>query len=230
VLFAPPGVDAMPYAAHVHASGPRAKGPFVPVDGGGPDEQKTSTWQDPNRSPLCLADGGTLFIASVGALTPSTQVFLADALAHSRSPAGHAAPLDVALIVSVPATVDVLVASGQLHQELADALGDRAVPLPPLAARADDLRALLLDRLARLGMRLKGRPFGADPKALALLLDHGWPGNDVELDDILTRALVIADGEILTAVHLDRVGFVAQPPPARRSSRPAEARRAARSS
>jgi hypothetical protein len=219
-LLTPPGVDPVPYAAYVHGAGSRREGPFVVVDAAGPDEQQPLTWRDPKLSPLCLADGGTLFVSSVAALASMTQAFVAESIVHRRSPAGHAAPLDVALVVSVPTTVDSLVASGQLHPDLADALGDRAVPLPPLSARADDLRALFLDRLARIGMRLKGRAFGADPRALARLVEHGWPGNEIELDDVLTRAVAIAEGELLTAAHLDQIGFVPAPPPLKRSARP----------
>jgi DNA-binding NtrC family response regulator len=191
----------------------------VVVDAAGPDEQRPSTWHEPETSPLCLADGGTLFIASVSALALETQAFLAESLANRRSPAGHDAPLDLQLVVSVPTTVDSLVASGHLDPELADCLGDRAVPLPPLSARSDDLRALFLDRLARIGMRLKGRPIGLDPRALGRLVEHAWPGNELELDDVLTRAVAIVDGEVLTSAHLDQIGFVAAPPPARRSLR-----------
>jgi hypothetical protein len=223
-LLAPAGVDPIPYAAFVHGKGPKSGGPFVVVDATGPDEQDASIWHDAKTSPLCLADGGTLFVASVAALSPRTQAVLAEALAHRRSPAGHAAPLDLALIVSVPATIDSLVASGQLRPELADTLGDRAVPLPPLAARSEDLRAILLDRVGRTGMRLKGRPMGVEPKALARLVEHAWPGNDVELDDLLTRAVTIAEGDVLTIAHLDRIGFVSEPPPARRSLRPGATR------
>jgi hypothetical protein len=219
-LLAPPGVDPVPYAAFVHGAGPQKAGPFVVVDAAGPDEQNALSWEDPKLSPLCLAEGGTLFISSVAALALTTQIFLAESLAQKRSPAGHTAPLDLTLVVSVPATVDSLVASGKLHPGLADALGDRAVPLPPLSARADDLHALFLDRLARIGIRLKGRPLGADPRALARLVEHGWPGNEVELDDVLTRAVAIADGELVTNAHLDQIGFVAAPLPARRSLRP----------
>jgi DNA-binding NtrC family response regulator len=219
-LLTPTGVDPVPYAAFVHGAGARREGPFVVVDAAGPDEQQASTWQDPKTSPLCLADGGTLFVSSVAALSAAIQAFVTDSLVQRRSPAGHAAPLEISLVVSVPTTIDSLVASGQLQVELADALGDRAVPLPPLSARADDLRALFLDRLARIGMRLKGRAFGADPRALARLVEHGWPGNEVELDDVLTRAVAIAEGEVLTVAHLDQIGFVVAPPPLRRSLRP----------
>ena len=84
-------------------------------------------------------------------------------------------------------------------------------------ARAEDMRAIIVDRLARLGVRLKGRPMGLDPRALGRLIEHAWPGNELELDDVLTRAIAVADGDLLAAAHLEQVGFVAVPP--RRASR-----------
>jgi hypothetical protein len=219
-LLTPPGIDAVPYAAVVHCAAARRSGPFVVVDATGSDEQQESLWQDPALSPLCLADGGTLVVLSVAALTEDAQKYLARALSERRSPAGHAVPLDVSLIVTVSTTVDVLVANGRLDPALADRLGDRAVPLPPLSARAEDLRALVGDRLARLGVRMRGHAMGLDPRALGRLVEHSWPGNEVELEDVLTRAIAVAEGDVITAAHLDQIGFVAAPPVLRRGSRP----------
>jgi hypothetical protein len=219
-LLTPPGIDPVPYAAVVHGAGARRSGPFVVVDATGSDEQQESTWQSPTLSPLCLADGGTLVVLCVAALTQEAQTYLGRALLERRSPAGHAAPLDVSLIVSVSTTVDVLVATGRLDPMLADRLGDRSVPLPPLAARAEDLRALVGDRLARLGVRMRGQALGLDPRALGRLVEHSWPGNDIELDDVLTRAVAVAEGDVITVAHLDQIGFVAAPPAMRRGSRP----------
>jgi transcriptional regulator with AAA-type ATPase domain len=219
-LLTPPGIDPIPYAAVVHNSGARRSGPFVVVDAAGAEEQLESTWRDGVASPVCLADGGSLVILSVASLSAGTQAFLAGVLSERRSPAGHPTPLEMSLIVSVPTTVDTLAATGQLDPLLADRLGDRAVPLPPLSARAEDLRPLFVDRLARLGVRLRGRPMGLDPRALGRLVEHGWPGNEVELDDVLTRAVAIADADVLTSAHLDQIGFVSSPPAVRRGSRP----------
>jgi transcriptional regulator with AAA-type ATPase domain len=219
-LLTPPGIDPVPYAAVVHGASARRAGPFVVADATGSDEQQEETWRSPALSPLCLADGGTLVVLSVAALSEGAQTFLAHALSERRSPAGHAAPLDVSLIVSVSTTVDVLVATGRLDPLLADRLGDRSVPLPPLGARAEDLHALMGDRLARLGVRMRGQAMGLDPRALGRLVEHGWPGNDIELDDVLTRAIVVAEGDVVTIAHLDQIGFVAAPPAARRGSRP----------
>ena len=213
-------MNPVPYAAVVHGAGARRSGPFVVVDATGSEEQQESAWQDPALSPLCLADGGTLVVLSLAALSEQAQTFLARALSERQSPAGHAAPLDVSLIVSVSTTVDVLVATGRLDPLLADRLGNRAVPLPPLGARAEDLRALAGDRLARLGVRMRGHAIGLDPRALGRLIEHGWPGNEVELEDVLTRAVAVAEGDVITVAHLDQIGFVAAPPAMRRGSRP----------
>ncbi len=219
-LLTPPGIDPVPYAAVVHGAGARRSGPFVVVDATGSDEQQESTWRSPALSPLCLADGGTLVVLSLAALSAGAQTFLAHALTERRSPAGHTEPIDVALIVSVSTTIDVLVATGRLDPLLADRLGDRAVPLPALSGRVEDLRALMVDRLARLGVRLRGHEMGLDPRALGRLIEHAWPGNDVELDDILTRAVILAEADVITVAHLDQIGFVAAPPALRRGSRP----------
>lgn len=224
-ILAPLGVDPVPWAALAHLASARKTRPLVVVDGADPADQAIATWRDPVASPLATAEGGTLVLLGVEALPHETQTFLARALAERRSPSGRATPLDVALVVSVKGTVDALVASGRIAPELADWLGDRAVPLPPLSARSEDLRALVLDRLARLGMRSRGRPMGIDPRALAKLVAHVWPGNDLELLDVLTRAVKVASGEVVTAEDLDRIGFVAVEEEGRRTATRAAARR-----
>jgi DNA-binding NtrC family response regulator len=120
---------------------------------------------------------------------------------------GAAAPDDATLIVSLPATVDALAASGRLSERLADRLGDRTVALPTFEARAEDLRALALENLARIGVRLGREPLGLAPRALTALMEHTWPGNDAELYATLLRAALEAEGGVLGPKDLARVGF-----------------------
>ncbi len=228
-LLTPPGIDPVPYAALVHGTGPRREGPFVVVDGAGVDEQQEESWRDPIGSPLHLAQGGSLLVLSIAALAPEAQQFLATALSTREPLQKGDAPLDVVLVVAVPMALDKLVEAGELDSRLAEALGDRVIELPPLAARAEDMRAIIVDRLARLGVRLQGRPMGLDPRALGRLIEHAWPGNELELEDVLTRAIAVAEGDLLTAAHLEQIGFVAAPPVQRRGSRPSIPRQAARS-
>ncbi len=208
-LFTPPGVDPVPWGAVAHLASARATRPLVVVRGTDAAEQELDRWRDRDASPLSIADGGTLLVVDVPALPKTVQEFIAASLAERVDPSGNASPLDVSLTVSVPATVDALVAGGRLSSVLADWLGDRALSLPSLAARAEDLRALVLDQLATIGARMKGHPLGIDDRALAHLMEHQWPGNDVELADVLLRASLLAQSSRVTQQDLESSGFSA---------------------
>ncbi|WP_437737079.1 hypothetical protein [Sorangium sp. So ce1335] len=244
-LLTAPGIDAVAWGAVVHLSSARAAGPLAIVDGAAPAPEAFAQpfphargasaerdgaagveeapralvlWRDPDSSPIEAARGGTLLILDAQALSAEVQSYL-----------GAALPDDVGLVVAVPQTVDALVATGQMSERLADRLGDRAVALPSLASRAEDLRALALDHLARIGVRLRGRPFGLDLRALQAVLDHPWPGNDAEMGAVLLRAALVAEGDVVGEKELAAIGFA---PPAAPSERPdgvwSEPRRARR--
>ena len=210
-LLTPPGVDPVPWGAVAHLASARAARPLVIVRGTDAAEHELDRWRDAQASPLTLADGGTLLVVDVPALPRTVQDFIAASLAERVAPSGSAVPLDVWLAVSVPTTVDALVAAGRLSSVLADWLGDRALALPPLSARSEDLRALVLDQLARVGARFRGAPLGIDDRALARLMEHQWSGNDIELADVLLRAALNAQGTRVTLEDLEDTGFVADP-------------------
>lgn len=205
VLLCPPGVAADGFAALHHLGGPRKNGPFIVADGADAREHGIALWTDDTTSPLWLARGGTLVVLDVAALPPDVQSLLAGVARAQEVPRveGSAPPThDVALVLTVRETVDVLYARGRMVEELADALGDRAVPLPPLAARPEDVRAIALDHLARLGNALRGSPLGLADDALARLFEEPFPGNDEELAALLLRAAVRAKGAVVTAADL----------------------------
>jgi hypothetical protein len=195
-LLSAPGVDAMAWAAAAHLASPHADGPLAIVDGTDPGEHDLERFRDPATSPMRAAAQGSLVLVDAHALPIAVQSYI-----------GAALPESAGLIVSVPNTVDALVAAGVMSERLADKLGDRAVALPTLASRPEDLRALASERLARIGVRLQSRPLGIDPAALVVLLEHTWPGNDAELHAVLLRAALIATGDVLTARDLERVGL-----------------------
>jgi DNA-binding NtrC family response regulator len=206
-LLAAPGLDPVPWAAVAHLAGVRATRPLVVVHGTDTEEHDLKRWRDPEASPLSLADGGTLLAVDVQALPRMVQDFIAASLSERVAPSGAASPLDVWLAVSVPATVDALVAAGRLSAVLADWLGDRALALPPVDSRPEDLRAMVLDHLSRVGARLRGEPLGIDDRALAILMEHSWTGNDVELADVMLRAALCATGSRVTLEDLATAGF-----------------------
>lgn len=200
-LIVPPGVDALPYAAQYHLASDRKGAGLHRYDGADPGLADLTLWRSADGSPLVRARGGTLLLADPQRLPLPVQSYL-----------GAAADERVGLVVIVPRTVDALVASGDLDERLADLLGDRAVALPPLAMRAEDLRALVADHLVRVGLAYKGHPLGIDPAAFAVLVEHPWPGNDVELESVLVRAALACEGELVTRADLARAGLTSPLP------------------
>jgi hypothetical protein len=232
-LVVPRGVDATGWAALAHLASPCAGGPFVVIDGASAADRDEARWQDPTTSPVALADGGTLVVLDAPALPLTVQDHLARALGRRVAENAVSSVPPPMLVAAVREPVEALALDGRLSRLLAGRLGARMVELPALASRAEDLRALVLDRLAGAGMRENGEPLGIEAAALALLLEHRWPGNDLELQDVLVRAAELAKGPVVTAQNLAAVGFrlehataatapVSVPPePRRRRSRPA---------
>jgi hypothetical protein len=230
-LLSPAGVDAAGWAAVAHLAGPNGGGPLVVVDAATALHHDEERWRDPGVSPLSLADGGTLVIVDVAALPRAVQDYVTSAFDRRGTGAISDVPAPN-LVVSTREPIATLARDGRLSARLVARVGDATVTLPGLVARPEDLRALVLDRLAGVGMRGRGEPLGIDSAALALFLEHRWPGNDVELEDVLVRAAEVAKGAVVTTANLASIGFrhepeavaplpEAAPEPRKRRSRPA---------
>jgi hypothetical protein len=210
-LVTPPGVDAIGWAAHAHLASERAGGPFVIVDATQPAERTPERWNDPEHSPSRLVDGGTLLVLDVDAIPLEVQELLLATL-NARAKADDSALPAPGLIVTAHASATTLTALGKISPALRRAL-PREITLPAVAERAEDLRALVLDGLARASLRVGREPLGVDPSALRLLVDHTWPGNEIELDGVLLRAARVARGALVTPDDLALAGFDSRPPP-----------------
>ena len=212
VLLCPPGVDAEGLAATVHLESDRRTAPLIVVDGADRREHPLGAWTDPVLSPIPLSRGGTLLVLDVASLPREVQALIAR-FARKQPIRDGADVADARLVVTVRETVDALVARGRLTEELGDALGDRAIPVPPLSARAEDVRPLALDHLARTGLALRGEALGLADDALEALLEHPFPGNDLELSALLLRAARVTSGPAVTRADLLRAGLT-EPSPA----------------
>lgn len=190
VVHAPLGVDPVPLLARTHLAGPRGKGPFVLVDATSTREHDVARWKDGGASPLVLAHRGLLVLVDGAALPRDVQQAIGEALAERRSPAGVAEPLDVALAITSARPFAELTETGALDPLLASRFGaELAAPidLPSLGDRAEDLRAIVTDLLAREGLRARGDAVGIEDKAFAALVEYPFPGGDAELLAIVRR-------------------------------------------
>jgi hypothetical protein len=206
-LVTPPGVDPVPWAAALHLAGARKSGPVYIADATLRAEQEVRHWEDPQSSPLVHADGGTLVLLDGAALPLEIQEYIAMAVARRTTPSTQSSVLPPALVLVTRAPLQELVEAGRLSRALARWTSDAELALPTLQDRPEDIRPLILDGLARAGLRERGEPLGIEPHALHLLLDHTWPGNELELQTLVARAATLASGPRVSLADLLATGF-----------------------
>ncbi|RLB55005.1 MAG: Fis family transcriptional regulator [Deltaproteobacteria bacterium] len=162
------------------------------------------------------ADGGTIFLDEIGEMSPALQAKLLRVLQERVvEPLGstRSRPVDVRVIAATNRDLGRLVKGGRFRQDLFFRLNVVNLHLPPLRERREDIPLLVEHFIARFN-RLQGREVvRMAPEALAILMEHDFPGNVRELQNIVEHAFVLSSGDILLPEHL--------PEPLRPPSRPA---------
>ncbi len=184
-------------ALAIHFASPRAEQPFVPLDCAAmPRESLEEALVSHTRS----ATGGTLFLDEVSELAPPLQLKLARALEEKA-----AGPLDLRFIAATRRDLGLAAERGQFRKDLYYRLGVIAIELPPLRSRGED--ALLLARhfAEHYARKLGKRVDGFDAEFSAFLKNHPWPGNVRELENLVERAVILAEAPLLTGRDLAEV-------------------------
>lgn len=222
-------------ARTIHAQGSRAAGPFIPVNCGAiPSElmeseffgHKKGSFTGAHTDKLGLfqvADGGTLFLDEVAELPLAMQVKLLRAIQEKTvRPVGAnaEAAVDVRILSATHKDLDVLVAEGKFRHDLFYRINVIELDVPPLRERTGDLPLLSDAILKRLAYAMKRRAPTLSREAQAALEIYPFPGNVRELENILERALAMADGETIDAQDL-RLPQAAPAPVAAAASAPA---------
>ncbi len=162
-------------------------------------ERGVATGVEARRGKFELAGGGTLFLDEIGDLSPAVQVKLLRALQEReiiRVGAQTPIPIDVRLIAATHRDLEALVSEGSFREDLYYRLKGVEIKLPPLRDRREDI-PLLVRHFTELFCSREGI---ATPRfrseALAMLLEHDYPGNVRELQNLVEAALSLADGEV----------------------------------
>lgn len=151
------------------------------------------------------ADGGTLFLDEVGDISLETQVKLLRVLQERCfEPVGtsQTVHVDVRLIAATNRDLEKMIARGEFREDLYYRLNVVSVTLPPLRERREDLIELVFFFLNRAVQKTDKRISQIEPDALALIERHDWPGNIRELENVVERAVVLADGDTITRKDL----------------------------
>jgi two-component system response regulator PilR (NtrC family) len=203
-------------ARTIHAEGGRSAGPFVPVNCGAiPAELMESEFFGHKKGSFTgahadktglfqAANGGTLFLDEIAELPLPMQVKLLRAIQEkSVRPVGAQAeiPVDVRILSATHKDLAALVSEGRFRHDLYYRINVIELRVPPLRERGDDLQLLVGEILRKL-TRPGRAPPALQADAQAALAAYPFPGNVRELENVLERALAMADGERITAEDL----------------------------
>ena len=174
--------------------------------------------------------GGTLFLDEIGDLPGPVQVKLLRVLQErevvrvgSRVPT----PVDVRLIAATNVDLAEAVSAGRFREDLFYRLNVATISMPPLRERPGDILLLAQYFLDLYRQRLSLGPTSLSQIAKRALLEHPWPGNIRELDNVIHRALLVFQGHEITQADLRLVGRerTSELPAHDGASRPAWSRR-----
>jgi len=207
-------------ARAIHAASPRSKGPFVAINCAalpetlleselfGHEKGSFTGASQRKRGRFELADGGTIFLDEVGEIAIGIQAKLLRALEeHSFTRVGGTVVLSVDVRVVAATNRDLLAAmkDGLFREDLFFRLNVFPIHVPPLRLRGDDIVSLAEHFLASLGAGVK-----LSKSAAQALLQYEWPGNVRELRNVLERAVILAEGDTISASDLHLLSSTSQ--------------------
>jgi two-component system response regulator AtoC len=164
------------------------------------------------------ADKGTAFLDEIGDISPGLQARLLRVLQEQEIvPVGAETPIrvDVRIIAATHRDLAQMVRDKKFREDLFYRLNVVTIQLPPLRDRRQDIPLLIDHFLTTLATRHGRGPVAIDPAAQGALLAWDWPGNVRELENVLERALVLAEMDVIGPEHLPaEIRTRAEAPPA----------------
>ena len=205
------------FARAIHNLSPRKKGPFVAVSCAAlPDTlleselfgHKAGAFTDAKRDKpgrFALAEGGTIFLDEIGDVSPAMQVRLLRVLQERViEPLGGVKPaaVDVRVIAATNKDLARLVRSGSFRDDLYYRIRVIHLRLPGLKQRREDIPLLVNHLIAKFN-HLQGKDIaGVSDEVVARLMEHDYPGNVRELENIIEQAFVLCRGGVIELGHL----------------------------
>ena len=214
-------------ARAIHFNSVRADNPFIPLNCAALSENLagselfghvkgsfTGAFRD-RRGIFEMAEGGTIFLDEIGDIGLGLQQVLLRVLEDGEiQPVGSTErkKVSVRIIAATNRNLEQLVREGKFREDLYYRINVVAVDLPPLRERREDIGVLARHFLHKYTVENGKQLRGISPEALALLEAAPWPGNVRELENVIERAVLLADDDEINPGHLPR--HLRHPPPA----------------
>src|SRR6202451_2294156 len=204
-------------ARSIHMLSPRASRPFVAINCSAIPEslmeseifgqEKGAFTGAAERRLGCfeLAHGGTLLLDEIGEMPAPTQAKLLRVLEDHkirRLGSKTETPVDVRVLAATNKDPEQAVSRGELRQDLYFRLNVFHIQLPPLRDHKEDLPLLVEHILRDINAKHGRHVRGVNPDVLDLFASYSWPGNVRELRNVLERALIVCDRDVIGRTHL----------------------------
>ena len=213
-------------ARTIHDQSPVSSGPFVAINiGGVPEnlleselfgyEKGAFTGAVGRKSGMFeLANGGTLFLDEIGDMPFALQVKILRVLQEksiTRLGGTEPLPINARIVCATNKDLEQMVRDGKFREDLFFRLNVVRIHIPPLRERKDDIPLLVAWILKKLNNNM-GRHFsGLTPEAMEKLKGYDFYGNIRELENILERAAIFSDGDLITEDNIELRGDVLRP-------------------
>ncbi|HEX9105851.1 MAG TPA: sigma-54 dependent transcriptional regulator, partial [Longimicrobiales bacterium] len=199
-------------ARAIHYNSPRRDGPFVVADCAALTESLLEselfghvrgafTGAVRDRKGLAeTARGGTLFLDEIATISPQVQGALLRLIQeHEIRPVGSdkTVGVDVRVIAATNRDLQELVKEGSFREDLFYRLSVFTIKLPPLRERTEEIPLLAHHFVQRLSKELGKTIDYITPQAMAVLEAHDWPGNVRELENVMERAVLLAEKGVI---------------------------------
>jgi two-component system response regulator AtoC len=201
----------------LHHASPRASGPLVRINCAalgdslveselfGHEKGAFTGAQQERRGLIEAAHGGTVMLDEVGELPLAMQAKLLRVLEERsvlRVGGTVSRAVDVRFVAATNRDLEAAVDAGHFRRDLYFRLAGAVLAIPPLRERPDEIVALAAAFVAAAAVQAERAAPAISEDVLAALRAHAWPGNVRELRNVMERAVLVADGDRLTAAHV----------------------------
>ncbi|HKQ76214.1 MAG TPA: nif-specific transcriptional activator NifA [Blastocatellia bacterium] len=201
----------------IHYNSPRSSKPFVKVNCAalpeslieselfGHEKGAFTGAVARKRGRFELAEGGTLFLDEIGDLSPAMQVKLLRVLQErefERVGGTETLKVNVRLIAATNVDLEQAVSDGRFRSDLYYRLNVFSIYLPPLRERKTDILLLADHFLEKYGGQNGKRIKRISTPAIDMLMSYHWPGNVRELENVVERATLVCEGNVIHGYNL----------------------------
>jgi len=217
LITGPSGVGKELVARAIHEASPRRDQPFVALNCAAlasgvleselfGHEKGAFTGADQRRiGRFERAHGGTLFLDEVGEIEPGIQTKLLRVLQESeieRVGGTQSIKVDVRIVAATNRDLKLAIEEGRFREDFYYRLNVFSLHVEPLCERPDDIPALVDHFLRKFSIELGKEVYDADDDVIGLFMQYPWPGNVRELENVIERAVVLAEGSSITCDEL----------------------------